>query len=475
MATIVVALVAAKILAGFGSDWRPSHFDEWRTIALAQHALESGSLAREEPVGSINGLAQDISDRNRYLGFVAIVSAWIASVPEPVARFKGLALGFLLVYIAGIYVLCRALGVRPWATVPAILALGTIPTDSMLLGPALVVPISLSMGLLCLAMAAHIRLTRDPPQNSWGGWIGLMGTCGALAFIYPLTLIIFGGLALVDCLARPKIFRTHYGKVMGVLASFGLIVSLGAEWRGDFAATGHHLADLFVVDQRWHLANLIIYPMGYLITPPVLLLALVGAGLSLRHRGRMWVAASFLGPLLALGGYHFLGAGIVVPYQRVGLFLALGATLCLGVAVEQGLVAMESRRLSTRMVVASIAALSGLIVLMPRPSPPFKLTTRSERPSPALEEIARRIAREHSPPTEFYAHPRESMFLEALTGLRAFPASLDSLLTGAPPPALDCNRGWEIVVGPCPCPAYTLAYSVGGIPVFVHRPLTRLD
>ena len=77
-------------------------------------------------------------------------------------------------------------------------------------------------------------------------------------------MIIFGGLALVDRLARPGIFRTHYAKVMAVLASCGVIVSLWTEWRGDFVATGHHLADLFVVDQRWQLVKLIIYPLDYL-------------------------------------------------------------------------------------------------------------------------------------------------------------------------------------------------------------------
>jgi len=472
---MAVALVAAKILGGFGADWRPSHFDEWRSLAVAQRALESGALAREEPVGSVNGLARDISDRNRYLGFAAVVAAWIATVPEPVARFKGLVLVFLLVYIAGLYVLCRAMGIRAWATLPAILTLGTIPTDSMLLGPALAVPSTLTMGLLCFAMAAHVRLTDLPPRNGAGWWIALMGACGALAVVYPLGVIIFGGLALIDCLVKPGIFRTHYAKVMAVLASCGFVASLWTEWRGSFAATSHHLVDLFVVDQRWHLAELIIYPLDYLITPPVLLLAMVGAGLSLRHREGMWVAATFLGPLLALGGYHFLGTGIVVPYQRVGLFLALGSTLCTAVAVEQGFRALESRGFSAWPRLVTIAALCGLIVLMPRPSPPVKLTTRLERPPPALELMARKIARDHSPPARFYAGPRESMFLEALTGLRAFPASLDSLLTGAPPPALDCSDGWEIVVGPCPCPGYTMAYRVGGMPVFVRQPLTRGD
>ena len=67
------------------------------------------------------------------------------------------------------------------------------------------------------------------------------------------------------------------------------------------------------------------------------------------------------------------------------------------------------------------------------------------------------------------------MFLEALTGLRAAPASLDALLTGAPPPRLDCGAGWEIVVGPCPCPGYTMDFRVGGVPVFLHSPLDLGD
>ena len=471
VAATAVALIAAKILGGFAADWRPSHFDEWRSIALAQRTLESGELAREEPVGSPNGLARDISDRNRSLGFVAVVAAWIAAVPEPIARFKGLALIFLLVYAAGLYALLRAIGVRAWAALPALLALGTIPTDSMLLGPALAVPSSLSMGILCFALAAHVRLADSRSRKRVGWWILLMGGCGALAVIYPLALILFGGLMLTDCLARPELFRTGYAKAMGALASLGSMLLLWAEWRGDFAATGHHLADLFVVDQRWHLVELVVYTLDYLVSPPVLLLALAGAVFSLSQRPRFWVAAAFLAPLLALAGYHFWGAGLVVPYQRVGLFLAFGALLCTAVAVEEGLRAMESRRFPAGSGLITLAALCGLILLAPRPSPPFKRTTRLERPPPALEMIAGKIAREHAPPARIYAQPRQSMFLEALTGLRAAPASLDALLTGAPPPRLDCGAGWEIVVGPCPCPGYTMDFRVGGVPVFLHSPL----
>ncbi len=470
VAGMAVALVAAKILGGFGTDWRPSHFDEWRSVALAQRALESGALAFEEPVGSPNGLARDISDRNRSLGFVAVVSAWVALVPEPITRFKGLALAFLLLYAAGVYALCRSVGVRPWAVLPAVLALATLPTDTMLLGPALAVPSSLSLGLLCFALVAHLRLRDSPAANRAAWWVTLIGTCAALAVVYPLSLIVFGGLVLTDCLVRPELLRSRYAKVMGALGLCGFVVFLWAEWHGDFATTGRHLADLFLLDQRWHLVELMVYTLDYLVSPPLLLLAFAGAVLCLLSPDQRWLAATFLGPLLALGGYHFMGAGLVVPYQRVGLFLAFGATLCAAVAVERGLVLIESWRASAWLRLIFVAALCGLIVGVPRPSPPFKRTTRLERPPASLEAIARKLAREHAPPERIHAQPRESMFLEALTGLRAAPASLDSLLTGAPPPVLECDAGWEIVVGPCPCPDYAMAFHVAGTPVFLHRP-----
>jgi hypothetical protein len=463
-------VVAAKILGGFGADWRPSHFDEWRSLALAQRALESGALGPEEPVGSPNGLARDISDRNRSLGFVVVVGAWLAAVPEPISHFKGLALAFLLLYAAGVYLLCRSVGVRPWAALPAVLALGTFPTDTMLLGPALAVPSSLSLGLLCFALVAHLRLSGASTRSQVAWWVTLIGTCAALAVVYPLTLIVFGGLALAHCLGRPELLRTRYAKVMGVLGLCGFVVFLWAEWHGDFATTGRHLADLFLLDQRWHLVELMVYTLDYLVSPPLLLLAFVGAGLCLLSRDRIWLAAAFLGPLLALAGYHFMGAGLVVPYQRVGLFLAFGATLCAAVTVERGLVLIESWRSSGWLRLIFVAALCGLIVGVPRPSPPFKRTTRLERPSASLEVIARKLAREHAPPERIHAQPRESMFLEALTGLRAAPASLDALLTGAPPPVLECDAGWEIVVGPCPCPDCAMAFHVAGTPVFLHRP-----
>ena len=79
--------------------------------------------------------------------------------------------------------------------------------------------------------------------------------------------------------------------------------------------------------------------------------------------------------------------------------------------------------------------------------------------------IALHIKHAHGPPERVHAPPREAMFLEALTGLRAPVAALDSLLTGHPPPDLDCGAGWEVVVGDLSCPGYTKVFESGGIPV----------
>lgn len=480
VAGAVVVVVATKILGGLGADWRPSHFDEWRSLALAQRFVESGALVAEEPIGSPNGLARDISDRNRSLGFVALVGAWIKVATKPIAHFKALALGFVLLYLAGVYLLCRAVGVRPWATLPAVLGLGALPTDAMLLGPALAVPSSLSLGLLCFALVAHLRLSNRLPTSGttrtglW--WATLIGLAATLAIVYPLTLIVFAGLVAIDGLARPSLRRTRYGRWLGTLGGLGIVLFLLGEWRGDFSSTADHFANLFVLDQTWHLVSFYVYRLDYMVLAPLLLLAFVGAGVSLfedlpkdAERDRLWLAAAFLGPVVAVLVYQDLGVGLVVPYQRVGLFLGFGALLCAAVAVERMLVAMEARSYPGWFAAIVIGVSSFSIVFSPRPAPPYEGPLSVLRPEPILEAVAHKIAQKFSPPTRFFAAPRDSLYLEALTGLRASPVSLDALLTGFAPPPIDCEAGWEIIVGQHDCPNYVLAFRVDDFPVYEKR------
>ncbi len=467
LALLAMAIVSLRIFGDFGGDWRPSHFDEWRSLAWAQRTVDSGVLAPEEPVGSPNGLARDIRDRNRSLGFVALVAAWLELAPQPVDGFKALALAFFLLYAAGIYSLSRALGFRPWAAVLGVLSLGSLPTDSMLLGPGLAVPSSLSLGLLAFGLLAHLRLASPVATGSRVRWgLVLLGVCVALAAVYPLTLIFFGGLVITDMVVRPGSRSAPYTLSLVVLAGLGTVMFLIAEWQGDVPATAIHLGGLLVLDQRWHLVSLIVYTLDGMVALPVLILAFAGATLALVRRSRFWLAAAFLGPLLALAGYHFGGVGLVLPYQRVGLFLAFGAALCTGFAADRMLAALEGRLGPRSWVSGTLVGVAGLVLaLAPSPAPPFRRLVRVERPTPALEAIARHIKHAHRPPERVHAQPREAMFLEALTGLRAPVAVLDSLLTGYPPPLLDCRAGWELVVGDSPCPGYQKVFESEGIPV----------
>ncbi len=470
LALLAMVIVCLRVFGDFGEDWRPSHFDEWRSLALAQRTVDSGVLAPEEPVGSPNGLARDIRDRNRSLGFVALVAYWLELAPQPIEGFKALAMAFLLLYAAGVYNLSRALGFRPWAALLAMLSLGSLPTDSMLLGPGLAVPSSLSLGVLAMGLLAHLRLVlpsakdRRAARVSWG--LVLLGVCTLLATVYPLTLIFLGALVSVDLALRPGPRNVPYLLSAVVLGALGSVLFLIAEWQGGILATVTHLEGLFWLDQRWHLVSLIVYTVDGLVAIPVLVLAFAGAALALTQRSSFWLAAAFLGPLLALAGYHFWGVGLVIPYQRVGLFLAFGAALCTGFAVDRMLAVLEGRWGPRSWAAGMLVAVAGLVLaLAPRPEPPFWRLARVERPSPALEAIAIHIKHAHGPPERVHAPPREAMFLEALTGLRAPVAALDALLTGSPPPELDCDAGWEVVVGDLSCPGYTKVFESGGVPV----------
>ena len=209
----VTAAVAHLQLGRYTDDRSPSHFDEWRSVGLARRAIASESLTREKPVGSPTGLARDISDRNRLLGFVALVAAWILATGEPVAEFKLLALGFLALYAIGLYVLLRTLRAPPLAGLAAVAFIGVLPSNMAVLGPGYAVPSSASLGPLALALAAHQRLAEAPAVQ--GRWVWLAAASAAvLAIMYPLSLLVLAAVVAIDWLARPSLRASRYGGIL---------------------------------------------------------------------------------------------------------------------------------------------------------------------------------------------------------------------------------------------------------------------
>lgn len=482
------ALVAMRVMGGFDGDWGPDHFDEWRSLALAQRFVESGAIVAEDPVGSANGLARDISDRNRSLGFVAIYAGWLRFAPDPIDALKLLAGGFLFLYIAGAAWLLRTIGVRPLALLPAVLAIGVMPTDARILGPALAVPSSLSLGLCALGWVAHLRLT-DAAMTPSGAaatgrpaaWWILFGSVSLLlAVVYPLTLIVMGGLIAVDVLARPSLLRTTYVRLGLITGCVGAAFFVAHEWQGGTRATLAHFANLFLLDQQWHLRHSDEYRLDFLLHPVVMLIAMFGAGIALagvgddseKRLGRngAWIAAAFIAPFLAYIGYQSFGVGLVVPYQRVGLYLNLGAVLCTGVAADYALRMLEARGVALSAGVPAILVACLGIWFVPRADPPYAGPVREIRPQPALAKAAKRIARDYPTTTTFFAPPLEALFVEGYTGLRADPSALDALLNGEPPPRFRCDGEWDLVIGrEHRCARFALAFRVDAVHVYERR------
>lgn len=462
----VAALVASMLLADFRLDRRPSHFDEWRTLAWAQQTASTGDLSRRQPVGSPNGLARDISDRNRSLGFVALVAIWNRIANDPVADYKMLALVFVILYVLGLYFLSRELGARHWAAIVAALAIGTTSTDNMLLGLGLAVPSSLSLVLLTLALIGHAKLTvRSPARRRL--WAMTLSTTGLiLAVVYPLSLIFFLSVVAIDCLARPRLIRTGYIRALGCVALAGGMSLLFSESQGDWPTSLAHLSGLFFLDRRWHLVSAIYYDLDYVLSVPLLLLGLIGAALCARSRDQFWVASLLLGPLLIWAGYHFFSLGFIIPYQRLGLYLGLGACVCAAQGLEGILRATETYPLPRWLQAPILIGVALLIILIPRPSPPFESMAQIARPTPAVERIAARLSQSYESPARIYTAPGHAVYVEALAGLRVAPAPLDALLTGRPPPPFDCDEGWEVVVGTIHCPNYELLFQERGVSVF---------
>jgi hypothetical protein len=115
-------------------------------------------------------------------------------------------------------------------------------------------------------------------------------------------------------------------------------------------------------------------------------------------------------------------------------------------------------------------AAAGVLVLLvfvyPRGYASLAHLERELRPRASLREAAAWIEEHYRPPARIYTTPWRSAFVEPLTGLRVAPVGLDALLTGTQPPPIDCEEGWEIVIGPVACPGYREVFRSGGLPVF---------
>ena len=454
---LVITVLCTKFIGNLENDWRPDHFDEWRSLALAQRSIDAGTIQAEIPVGSAHGLARDISDRNRSLGFVAVYAGWLSVAAEPFADFKILALGFYLLYAGGLAALMLGVGLRIEAVALATLGIAALPSDPMLLGPAIAAPSSLSLGLLCLALTAHRRLSANSEEDESSGsaqptpvkkkhhveatkvaWASLLIAMSTLlAGIYPLSLIVFAGMVGADLVVDSRRLRTTYGKTVVALGVIAVPLFVASEWQNDARSTWEHFADLFLLDRQWHLQRFHAYRLDYLVTPPILVLAFFGAGLAMiswvhsRHgsgdqndagidalsaRNHLWLAVAFVVPLIAYTGYSLYGRGFIVPYQRLGLYLNLGALLCSAIALDASF-----QHLDRRAVPRWGSGLFALLVALaffgaPRAAPPYAGPVPKTRPSPELEAAARRIARDFAPPSRIFSAPLDGLFLEAFTG-----------------------------------------------------------
>jgi len=469
LALIAVAtLVAYMHLGSYAFDRRPTHFDEWRSIGLARRAIASGTIAREPPVGSPDGLARDISDRNREAAYVALLAGWILLTGDPVAETKVMVLAFLLLYTLGIYFLARAIGTRPFAALAAAVFVGTLPSNLMVLGPAYAVPSSASLGFLALALVANQRLSERATISS--RWTLLAaGSILILALVYPFSLLVFGLVVGIDLLVRPGLHARWYATSLVLIGCILAVAFVGFEWQGSAGETARHLNHLLIVHKRWHLLRAFTLPLGYLFSYPLLALAAVGSIMCLRRRETLWIAALLLAPLASWAAYELLGASLVVPYQRVGAYLGFGACLCGGIGLDRIVGALQERRAPRWLPAAVVVALVLLVFAFPRPSREFAHLERIRRPDSTTRAVFEWIGERYRAPARVYTDPQLSAFVEALTGLRAAPVSLDAHLTARRLPPFDCQAEWEIVVGRIDCPGYREVFRSAWLRVFERR------
>jgi hypothetical protein len=475
LALIAVAtLVAYMQLGSYAFDRRPTHFDEWRNVGLARRAIASGTIAHEPPVGSPDGLARDIADRNRETAYVALLAGWILLTGDPVAETKVLVLAFLLLYTLGVYFLARAIGARPFAALAAAAFVGTLPSNLLILGPAYAVPSSASLGFLALALVAHQRLSERPATS--GRWTLLAaGSILILALVYPFSLLVFGLVVGVDLLVRPGLHTRWYATSLVLIGCILAVAVVGLEWQGSAGETARHLSHLLIVHKRWHLLKVFTLPLANLFSFPLLALATVGSIVCLRRRETLWIAALLLAPLASWAAYELIGASLVVPYQRVGAYLGFGACLCGGVGLDRVVRVLQEWRAPSWLPVGVAVALVLLVFALPRvfafprPSREFTYLERIHRPDSTTREVLAWIGEHYRPPARVYTEPKLSTFVEALTGLRAAPVSLDAHLSARSLPPFDCQAEWEIVVGRIDCAGYREVFRSAWPRVFERR------
>ena len=114
-------------------------------------------------------------------------------------------------------------------------------------------------------------------------------------------------------------------------------------------------------------------------------------------------------------------------------------------------------------------ALVLLVFAFPRPSREFAHLERIRRPDSTTREVFEWIGERYRAPARVYTEPQLSTFVEALTGLRAAPVSLDAHLTARRLPPFDCQAEWEIVVERIDCPGYREVFRSAWLRVFERR------
>jgi hypothetical protein len=186
---VAVAFALVAFVLAVGPHWGfsyPIHVDEWTHLAYAEALVQNGRIPHLEPLYGL-----DTVGFRPELGFrVILAQLHLATGLNWEVMFPALAGATFALFVVTMLYLGRVLGA---GILIGILALGT-PTTLRFLGPALAVPVALSLTLLA---AVLVVLLQPSLRERWLSPAVLGLLLLATLLVHPTTALIAAPLALV--------------------------------------------------------------------------------------------------------------------------------------------------------------------------------------------------------------------------------------------------------------------------------------
>ncbi|MBU2534899.1 MAG: hypothetical protein KKD83_01880 [Chloroflexi bacterium] len=320
---LVLILLLAVFMAGIPHlDYiYPLHIDEWWRYGDSQSLVANGHFPYPDPFNSGQVLAEDIeAGYHLLLGVIRLITdiSWLN-------LFRFLP-GFIFAMLA---FQAYAFGRRRGFGLGAAFLVCLIPTTIRFLGPAFLVPVSLGLAFIPLALFILHRL-----MNDIRGPVLLFLLLFALLFLHPPTMAVISAIVvihLVFSLFDKQKVQSRIRKVAIVLSFIMIICTLMFFWAPD--SFGFVVKEALDPERHLPLPPIVNALPGYGYIPIVLFIIGVGILFHKHRREDLALITAVLALLAFQQLYPHFYIGLDIIYERGWLYTFVLMALVGGVAL----------------------------------------------------------------------------------------------------------------------------------------------